>query len=308
MSITSIRASNASIFSSLTAPTAVFFGGTAGIGRAMAQSLASHTQGNANIIIVGRNAKAAQEIIDSFPRPSSSVNPVCEFVSCDASLMSNVSSATEEVKKRLGEKKVDFLVLTTGYLTTAGREETKEGMDRKMAVTYYAKWKFVKDLLGSLKDDIDEGSKVVSVMAPGNGGSIDVDDLDMKKSYSAAKVGLRIPTYLDLMSEAFAQRYPRHSFIHAYPGAVRTNYVYASPSAAFRYTAPIIMGLMYPFTISPENCAEYMWHGVLQKTAGAFRVGSRGEDMGKKRYYGDEEQRQKLWDHTVTTVEAASTL
>ncbi len=127
MSIASIRASNASIFSSLTAPTAVFFGGTAGIGQAMAQSLASHTQGNANIIIVGRNAKAAQEIIDSFPRPSSSVKPVHEFVSCDASLMSNVASATEEVKKHLGEKKVDFLVLTTGYLTTAGREETKEG-------------------------------------------------------------------------------------------------------------------------------------------------------------------------------------
>ncbi len=79
-----------------------------------------------------------------------------------------------------------------------GREETKEGMDKKMAVAYYAKWKFVKDLLGSLKD---EGSKVVSVMAPGYGGSIDVDDLDMKKSYSAVKVGLRMPTYLDLMSE-----------------------------------------------------------------------------------------------------------
>ncbi|KAK0235783.1 NAD(P)-binding protein [Armillaria nabsnona] len=299
---TRIRASNASIFSSLTAPTAVFFGGTAGIGQAMAQSLASHTQGNANIIIVGRNAKAAQEIIDSFPRPSSSVKPIREFVSCDASLMSNVASATEEVKKHLGEKKVDFLVLTTGYLTTAGREETKEGMDRKMAVTYYAKWKFVKDLLGSLKD---EGSKVVSVMAPGYGGSIDVDDLDMKKSYSAVKVGLRMPTYLDLMSEAFAQRYPCHSFIHAHPGAVRTNYVSASPSAVFRYTAPLIMGLTYPFTISPKDCAEYMWHGTLQKSAGAFRVSNRGEDMGKKRYFGDEEQRQKLWDHTAAMVEAA---
>ncbi|KAK0192145.1 hypothetical protein F5146DRAFT_1038542, partial [Armillaria mellea] len=165
--------------------------------------------------------------------------------------MSNVASATEEVKKHLGENKVDFLVLTTGYLTMAGREETKEGMDRKMAVTYYAKWKFVKDLIGS----------------------IDVDDLDMRKSYSVVNVRLRIPTYLDLMSEAFAQRYPRHSFIHAFPGAVRTNYVYASPSAVFRYAAPLIMGLLYPFTISPEDCAEYMWHGVLQKAAGVFRVG-----------------------------------
>ncbi|KAK0204688.1 hypothetical protein DFS33DRAFT_1373381 [Desarmillaria ectypa] len=300
MSIASIRASNTSIFSSLATPTAVFFGGTAGIGRAMAQSLASHTQGNANIIIVGRNAKAAQEIIDSFPCSSSSVKPIREFVPCDASLMSNVASATEEVKRRLGEKKVDFLVLTTGYLTTAGREETTEGMDKKMAVAYYAKWMFVKDLVGSLKE---EGSKVVSVMAPGKGGSIDVNDLDMKTSYSAAKVGLRMPTYLDLMSEGFAQRYSLHSFIHAHPGAVRTNYVYASPSAIFRYTAPLIMGLAYPFLIPPENCAEYMWHGTLQKAAGAFRIGSRGEDLGKKRYFGDEEQRQKLWDHTAAMVE-----
>ncbi|KAG7451053.1 uncharacterized protein BT62DRAFT_916152 [Guyanagaster necrorhizus] len=292
MSIASIRASNASIFSSLTAPTAVFFGGTAGIGQAMAQSLASHTQGNANIIIVGRNAKAAQEIIDSFPRPSSSVKPIHEFVPCDASLMSNVASATEEVKKHLGEKKVDFLVLTTGYLTISGREETKEGMDKKMAVTYYAKWKFVKDLMGSLKEG---GSKVVSVMSPGNGGRIDVNDLDMKELF-CRKSGA--PD-----ADGFAQRYTLHSFIHANPGAVRTNYVYASPSAVFRYTAPLIMGLAYPFAISPEDCAEYMWHGTLQKAAGVFRVGSRGEDLGKKRYFGNEEQREKLWNHTAAMVE-----
>ncbi len=65
------------------------------------------------------------------------------------------------------------------------------------------------------------------------------------------------------------------------------------------------MGLAYPFTISPKDCAEYMWHGTLQKAAGAFRVSNRGEDMGKKRYFGDEEQRQKLWDHTAAMVEAA---
>lgn len=212
--------------------------------------------------------------------------------------MSNVASATEEVKKHLGEKKVDFLVLTTGYLTISGREETKEGMDKKMAVTYYAKWKFVKDLMGSLKEG---GSKVVSVMSPGNGGRIDVNDLDLM-----SEVCIRFPhswRWSLMCIQGFAQRYTLHSFIHANPGAVRTNYVYASPSAVFRYTAPLIMGLAYPFAISPEDCAEYMWHGTLQKAAGVFRVGSRGEDLGKKRYFGNEEQREKLWNHTAAMVE-----
>lgn len=52
---------------------------------------------------------------------------------------------------------------------------------------------------------------------------------------------------------------------------------------------------------SKLDCGEYMLHGILNaaKTPGAWRLGSRGEDLAKKRYYGSEEERKKLWEHTV---------
>jgi hypothetical protein len=60
-----------------------------------------------------------------------------------------------------------------------------------------------------------------------------------------------------------------------------------------------------PFTVSPADCAEYLWHGMYASSskAGAYRVGSHGEDLGKKNYYGDDEQRTRLWEHTEEVIE-----
>jgi hypothetical protein len=35
---------------------------------------------------------------------------------------------------------------------------------------------------------------------------------------------------------------------------------------------------------------------------GAFRRGDRGDDIGKTKYYGSEEARKRLWEHTVEAV------
>ena len=48
-------------------PVAVFVGGTAGIGAGMAKAFAMHRNGDAHIVIVGRNRQAAEELISSFP-------------------------------------------------------------------------------------------------------------------------------------------------------------------------------------------------------------------------------------------------
>lgn len=54
-----------------------------------------------------------------------------------------------------------------------------------------------------------------------------------------------------------------------------------------------------PFTVSQDECAEYMWSAVFNNTGGAFRTDNKGQNMGKKRYFGNDEQRRKLWEHTV---------
>ncbi len=190
-----LRAANKAFFTSLHTPTAVFVGGTSGIGRAMAEALAAHTEGNANIVIVGRNRKAAQEILASFPSSSAKR----EFIESDVTKsISGLSSVTAQIAATFPDG-IDFLVLTPGYAAMDGRIENEEGIDRKMAVNYYARWKFIYDLAPILR----EGGKVISVLGAGYGGKIDVEDLGLKKpgAYSVSKVAMVTPTYTDLMMQ-----------------------------------------------------------------------------------------------------------
>ena len=139
-SFASICAANLGIGSSLPyRPVAIFVGGTSGVGAGMAQAFARHRNGDAHIILVGRNRTAAEEIIASLPK-SEGKESKYEFVECDVSLMRNVRKTTAELSQRL--PKVNFLVLSPGIMTMQGRTETDEGIDVKLALHYYARWRF----------------------------------------------------------------------------------------------------------------------------------------------------------------------
>lgn len=120
-------------------PVAIFVGGTSGIGAGMAQTFAHHRNGDAHIILVGRNRAAAEEVIASLPK-SKGKDSKYEFVECDISLMRNVRKTTSELSQRL--PKVNYLVMSPGIMTMQGRTETDEGIDVKLALHYYARWRF----------------------------------------------------------------------------------------------------------------------------------------------------------------------
>ena len=140
--IASIRTSNAATASALPyRPVAVFVGGTAGIGAGMARALAHHRNGDTYIILVGRNRAAAEELIASLPTASDATGEAkYEFVECDVSLMRNVRKTAKELVERL--PRLNYLVMTQGMMTVQGRNETDEGIDRKMALHYYSRWRF----------------------------------------------------------------------------------------------------------------------------------------------------------------------
>ncbi|KAF9443919.1 NAD(P)-binding protein [Macrolepiota fuliginosa MF-IS2] len=284
-------------------PTAVFVGGTSGIGRGMVEVFAQITQGKSDIVIVGRNQNAAENIFSNLPHPNDRTYKR-DFIQCDVTRMKNVQAATTDILTRY--PKINFLVLSTGIMTMKGRDETEEGLDTKLAVHYYSRWKFVKDLLPSLNkaSEDDEDAKVFSVLAPGKGGNIDLDDLGLKKTFSVSNAALQAPTYNDLMMEAFYDSNPSLTFIHGHPGVVRTSLLEKSDTKLFNLVHPLMATLLRPVTVSPVECGEYMWHAVFNSTKGVFRTGSKGEDLGKKRYFGSEEAKKKLWEHTVeaTTV------
>ena len=105
--------------------------------------LASHfdrlffVPGNARILICGRNKASAERIIATFPKTP---NSQYEFVECDASLMKNVVKAAADIKSRVGGP-INYLVLSQGIMTTNGFDATAEGIDRKMSLHFYSRWK-----------------------------------------------------------------------------------------------------------------------------------------------------------------------
>ncbi|KIK64372.1 hypothetical protein GYMLUDRAFT_71305 [Collybiopsis luxurians FD-317 M1] len=301
-SIARIRAANAAKLSANAyLPVAIFVGGTSGIGEGMVEAFAKHTQGNAHIIIIGRNRAQAESIISSFPKPTSP-NAKHEFLPCDVTLMRNVRATTKDIRSRIS--KVNYLAISTGFMTTSGRNETEEGIDRKLAVHYYSRWVFIKELVDMLEKASGQGedAKVLSVMAAGMGGPINVDDLGLRKTYSLSSAAAQAPTYNDLMMEELSARHPTVTFAHAHPGAVRTNLLSSAEMSALTKKAISLSATLFGFLFtSKESCGEYMLHGVLDvaKSPGAWRIGSRGEDLAKKRYYGSEAERKKLWEHTA---------
>ncbi|KAJ4466128.1 hypothetical protein C8J55DRAFT_538450 [Lentinula edodes] len=304
-SISAIRALNTS-FSPSYLPCAVFVGGTSGVGQGMAEAFARHTKGNAHIILIGRNSSAAESIIATFPRPTSS-SAKHEFITCDVSLMKNVQQTTHELLSRV--TKINFLVLSPGLLSLNGRDETEEGIDRKMALHYYARWKFIHGLIPALlkAKEADEDAKVFSVLAAGKGGKVDLNDLGLKKTFSLSAAASQVPTYNDLMMEEYASRYPSLSFIHAYPGWVRTNIGSASPSPFIRVTTKLATSRLSPLSYlatEQDDAGEYLLNGLLNTVSGpgVWGIGEHGESVGKTRHSGDEETRKKLWEHTVQTT------
>ncbi|EDR00567.1 uncharacterized protein LACBIDRAFT_313216 [Laccaria bicolor S238N-H82] len=217
------------------------------------QALGKYTQGNATIIIAGRNRATADAIIAKLPKPATP-GVSHEFIECDATLMKNVHATTKEILSR--HPKINFLVMSPGYMTLKGRDETEEAIDRKLALNYYARWTFANGLPPALKRAKEDGedAKVCSVLGAGKGGEIDVEDLGLKKSFSVAKAEL-------------AERNQDLTFIH---GFVRTNLLSSAQSAILRAASGIISGLTYAVSTAPEDCAEYMWHGIFNSTKGAF--------------------------------------
>ncbi|KAJ7592622.1 hypothetical protein C8J56DRAFT_1002807 [Mycena floridula] len=294
-SLATIRAANAA-YTASHIPVGVFVGGTSGIGQGIAEAFARHTKGNARIVIVGRNREAAEKIIAKFPKPP---NPEAsfEFLECDISVMNNVHATTTELLKR--HPKINFLVMTPGYFTAAGFTPTVDGIDRKLAVHYYGRWKFVKELMPSLEAAAQDGedAKIFSVLDPHNRDDIDLDDLGLKKTYSVARAASQAPIYNDLMVQEIASRHPKITAMHTYPGGVRTNLGASAHTWYIRAAWKAFMPLLYPFTSSVEECGEYLFHGLLNHTGGYWRIGSRGEDLGKREYKAG--AGKILWDHSA---------
>ncbi|KAG9026046.1 hypothetical protein FRB95_009480 [Tulasnella sp. JGI-2019a] len=157
VTLNAARASNAA-FTASYRPVALFVGATAGIGQGTVEAFARATKGNAHIMICGRSKTSADKIIAGLPQTPESKY---EFIECDVSLMKNVTDTVSSIRSRVDT--LNYLVLSQGIFIMQAFTPTSEGIDMKLALHFYSRWKFVDGLM-PLLERAKAGGQEVRVM------------------------------------------------------------------------------------------------------------------------------------------------
>ncbi|KAG2383656.1 hypothetical protein C9374_004327 [Naegleria lovaniensis] len=157
-----------------------------------------------------------------------------EMVVCDASSMREIVKVCEEFKQK--HTRLDYCVLSQGIATTEGRHETPEGIDKKLALHYYGRVMFIKQLNDLLRETSKQNDVRVLTNAAGFYNDLAMDQLS------------REPGNENI------------SFIHAAPGFVATNWGTELPTL-------LRWGTRFAqlFATSPETCAENMMKGLTSE-------------------------------------------
>ncbi|KAG8795195.1 hypothetical protein FRC17_008174 [Serendipita sp. 399] len=204
-----------------------------------------------------------------------------------------------EMTTRLGQEldKINFIVASSGFFTMKGRDETSEGIDKKLACHFYARFRFIHDLAPLVEKTAEKGETVgvVSVFSAGRGAPVDSNDLGLVKGFTLKKAAEQPATYTDAVMEEFAQRYPKVRFAHMFPGAVTT------PGAASWPGAKLVLPLFRFATLTPAECAQMMWWRIWTSDApwslGAHQINHRGVEL--RNPYLNEDVKQAVWEHAV---------
>jgi NAD(P)-dependent dehydrogenase (short-subunit alcohol dehydrogenase family) len=181
-------------------------GGTGGLGRALTRVLASH---GARVVVVGQTFRDA------------GVGGI-EFVQADLSLMREA----RRVAGVLPAEKLDLLLLTAGIFAAPTRQETAEGLERDMAVSYLSRLVLLRALaprLGTGRAATSRRPRVFVMGYPGAGQAGTLEDLNAERSYGAMKVHMNTVAGNEMLVLDAARRYPHASFFGLNPGLVRTD-------------------------------------------------------------------------------------
>ncbi|PIA92261.1 Dehydrogenase/reductase SDR family member on chromosome X [Cercospora beticola] len=249
--IDTVRESNAKC-KSLVGLVAIFVGGTGGIGESTAKELFLRTT-SPKAYIIGRSEERGKRICDELHE----INPQGKaiFIQRDISALKNVDELCAELRQR--EPKIHCLFLTAGYMTLRGRTETPDGIDRKMAVNYYARMRCIEKMMPSLEKASNEGelSRVISVLAAGSEGDVRVDDLELKHNFTLHACLAHCVVMTDFFIAGLAERYPGTSFSHSYPGTVKTG-IANELSGPVRLAVKVMYAVMTPWILNVQESGE----------------------------------------------------
>ena len=273
---TDILNSNTSLKSTGASPTAVFVGATNGIGKAALLALARHTT-SPRIYVVGRTHASLAPLISQLEDINSAGTYIL-IEGGDLTLLSNVDKASESIRSH-GDDHLDMLIMSAGYITFASRIESAEGLDKVTCIRYYARMRFLVQLLPLL--NAAPSPRVVSVLAAGMEGQLWPDDFALKEQghYSLMKAGRAAASMTTLLLEEMRKRNPKIVFMHLHPGTVPDTGLFYRPEHIGWLTRMFMRALVPVMKISGYTIEESGERVLFAATNGRFRAVQGGGEM-----------------------------
>ena len=203
-----------------------------------------------------------------------------------------------------------------------------------MTTNYYARVRFIHNLLPLLRASAPELSRVVSVLSPGEEAtSLNYDDLGLEHNFSLRNAMAYCVTMTDFIFEEMAKANPTVSFIHGYPGVVKTGFFKESNLFIRAGLNVLTNTLLRPMMTSIDESGERHLFAATSKKfvsrdgkengvgfgkgepgrgtdgelgSGAYLIGSDGEWRGNEKALKklrSEDAGEKIWKHTMEVFE-----
>ncbi|KAK2771648.1 hypothetical protein FQN52_005404 [Onygenales sp. PD_12] len=138
-----------------------------------------------------------------------SVSGLDKFIEADVSLIKNVDSACKEIRAK--EERLNLLFMTPGGISLSGRRETPEGINHLFSLRYYARIRFIQNLLPLLSTSTTSittphHAHVISIF----GGPLHTTDLSpkSKSTYSILTCASHALAMTSLSMEHLAATHP----------------------------------------------------------------------------------------------------
>ena len=254
-------------------------GGTNGIGRAFAHTLAAQ---GAEVIVVGRTFRdeGAERI---------------SFIQADLSDMEQARRTAQE----LPIETLDWMIFTTGIMPGKKREENSEGIEIDLAVSYLSRFVIVRETaerLGKNRAQTEVKPRVFVVGFPGTNQKGDINDLNSKGNYSLMTAHSNTVIGNEALVLDGAARYPHVNFYGLNPGLKKSNIRAGmlGEGSFFQGAAEFVIGMV---TESVEDYSEriaplFVSTGIENQSGALFN--RHGDPIHPSRELADAANLQKV--------------
>jgi NAD(P)-dependent dehydrogenase (short-subunit alcohol dehydrogenase family) len=210
-------------------------GGTGGLGRALAQRLAAN---GAKVLVVGQTFR------------DQGVAGI-DFIKADLSSMSQA----KRVAQQLPAETLDILIFTAGIFASPQRQETAEGLERDMAVSYLNRLLILGEVAQRLGSQSRAVPRVFIMAYPGSGKQGVLGDLNSELAYKAMEVHMNTVAGNEMLVLDAAQRYGHFTTFGLNPGLIKTN-IRSNFMGDKKLVFRLIESLIGWFSPSAEQYAE----------------------------------------------------